>query len=216
MCNVLILIENSKLCYHPFLFNPTHLRLVCHTAMTRYNAKSSRKTCGIYRTFRLLSVCFIFKEETPPWVEVEFDSVISSSSICMCMTANWFGLGLVSGSLNSIAANEPQGRRITLCIHAIFPPSVSFFGKVWKLKVYLHIAELWDVSYFFCTFFLNMKISSKNFLYLVIWASQMCFMTFPVDQGCRNKRHNEEDTQQNNVLSNIRRIMATWALPCIL
>lgn len=73
----------------------------------------------------------IFKEETPPR-EVEFGYVISSSNVCMCMSANWFGLGLVSGSLNSIATNESQGRRNIVHACTFFFPPLSFF--CWKFK----------------------------------------------------------------------------------
>lgn len=98
-------------------------------------------------------------------MEVEFDSVISSSSICMCMTANWFGLGLVSGSLNSIAANEPQGRRITLCIHAFFFLFFFFLSLVkfesWKCTCTELNFEMFNP--FMCFFLYESPVKTPSF-----------------------------------------------------
>lgn len=102
----------------------------------------------IYKIFWLFTVWLIFKEETPPCGE-EFGFVISSSSVCLWTSANWLGLGLVSGSLNSIATNETQGRRSI--VHAC----ISFFFlsvmQVWKLEVYLQLIFLHNFKMFTLT-----------------------------------------------------------------
>lgn len=101
------------------------------TLAQHWNAEANRTTVFT----KHFDFWFIFKEETPP-CEVEFGFVISSSNVCMCVSANWFGLGLVSGSLNFIATNEPQGSRniVHACIFSFFISLV----KVWKLDVHLN------------------------------------------------------------------------------